>query len=247
MQNYASAPDDGNVLEPAFMPNGRPERCEVSVEDSDLAAELVVVSLSDMGIEVTMARCQLRGAQNSVQVFRGAVLHMRECSVADSGRGLVVGESDVFLAKPCGICGMSGDAALARVWDVARGAWPNILSGAVRRELPLCAHTGAISRAWLDDVDIRGCSMEAVHVDAMGVLTAVNVRITTDNMGFVEAWVGERKSTFQGYFVRAPPRSGVVQLRKLRAGTMPTEDVEDKNWELVDHGDEVEGVEIEEI
>lgn len=232
--NYAVGHTRQHAVRPDDMPNGKPERCVVNMEDCNLSADHVTVSVADVNTEITLTRCEVRGGQNGVQVIRGAVANLRHVSVMDCVCGVLVGEHE-FVMQTCGVCGLSGDAALTRAFDVARGAVP-------AEPDALCMHQGTVARAHLHDVHVRNCSKSAVHVEVAGVVKAANVRVRGCRGGFVLMWAGECKSTFQGCLVSASPGGGVMGMRQLRPTQAFQKKTQGVHWEMVCN--EIEGIRV---
>lgn len=157
-------------------------------------------------------------------VARGAVVTLRQSTVTHCDYGLVAGENETRVAEPCGICGRSGDEALAHAFHVLRGAARP--EAGVRG--PLCAHQGAVARACLEDVDVSGCDEMAVFINVGGVVTARNVRVHTmhPGRGIYLHWAGECRSSFEGCSVVAPSGVGVLRCRQLQPPTVGMMDVE---------------------
>ena len=117
-----------------------------------------VVTLSS-GVEVHMRGCTVEDSRVGLSVepgssMRAVATRMTGCRVAAS-----VGFPESMLGERCRVCGMSGEAAVARAWRALRAAGPGGVQGAA------CAHAGAVAVLALQDVVMSDC---AIGVQARG-------------------------------------------------------------------------------
>lgn len=237
-RNYVSAPEQGGWKIARFLPNGVPERCEVKLVDCDLTAARSedrehtnsAVCVSDVNTEATLSKCSVQGGKAGVQVLRGAVLHLRKSSVSDCAYAIEIGEDNYEAESACDMCGLSGDAALARAWQVASGAVP-AQTGA------LCVHQGTVASAYLREVQVSGCLLTPVGVYPAGVLHATRVHVTSEMPGFEVKWAGKMTSTFEGCTVNVASRmlvgTGVHLVRQLQAPNSQFELIPGVHFETV--------------
>lgn len=154
------------------------------------------VILGHVGVTASILRCEIAGDDMGVVLLGSCVLTMRHSSVRRFQCGVLVGyATDEMIDPGCPVCGFGGPAA-------QQAAYTALLKWQGRQpEGARCTHEGAVARATLENVDVRGCTDTGVMVNVGGHMVAEQLRVANSFLRVLR--VGE-KSRFEDCSVTRP-------------------------------------------
>lgn len=135
---------------------------EVKLVDSKVDGGHIGVCGEGPSLDLSLLRCHVLDCCNGVVLRGGASARVKGSQVVECQVGVQVGDSGGDLAAECCVCGRRGDRArrdAVRVLSEHRGA---TVAGAA------CAHTGAVTHARMEDVEVIGCGHDGVVVHPHG-------------------------------------------------------------------------------